>query len=95
MDFDTQKVDELLELERENNKILRSMRTTQRWSTFFSFVYWMLIFGSIFGTYYYFQPTIKKYMKTFQASVGILQKLEGVAGAIPTDIQNLKNLVGK
>lgn len=95
MDFDTRKVDELLELTRENNKILRSMRRTQRWSSLFTVVYWMIILGSIFGVYYYFQPTIQKYLKTFQTSIGIIQKFESAAGSIPTDLQTAKNLLGK
>ena len=95
MDIDSQKIDELLELTRENNKILRSMRRSQKVSSLFSFVYWMVILGSIFGTYYYFQPTIQKYTKVLQASVDTLQQLEGKAGAIPTDLQSLKNLIGK
>ncbi len=95
MDLDDQKIDELLDLTRENNKILRSMRSTQRWGLFFTFMYWMLILGSIFGTYYYFQPTIKKYMRTMQTSVDILQKFEGAAGTIPKDIQSLKNLISR
>ena len=95
MDLDVRKLDELLEVTRENNKILRSMRSAQRWGSFFRFVYWALILGSIFGTYYYFQPTIQKYMKTLQTSAGILQKFEGAAGTIPTDMQAVKNLLGR
>lgn len=95
MDLDSQKMDELLELTRENNKILRTMRRTQRVSSFFTFVYWMIILGSVFGVYYYFQPTIKKYMRTIQTSVDILQKFEGQAGVIPKDLQAVKNLLGK
>ncbi len=83
MDVDNQKIDELLDLTRENNKILRAMRSTQRWSSFFKFVYWAIILGSIFGTYYYFQPTIQKYMNAMQTSVDVLQKLESAAGSIP------------
>ena len=95
MDFDTRKVDELIELTRENNKILRSMRSTQRWGSFFRLAYWMVILGSVFGVYYYFQPTIQKYLKTVQTSISILQKFESTAGAIPTDLQAVKNLIGK
>ncbi|MBI5400565.1 MAG: hypothetical protein HZB12_00400 [Candidatus Yonathbacteria bacterium] len=95
MDLDARKLDELLEVTHENNKILRSMRRSQRWSSFFRFVYWALILGSIFGTYYYFQPTIQKYMKTFQTSMGIIQNFEKTAGSIPTDMQAVKNLLGK
>lgn len=95
MDLDARKLDELLEITRENNKILRGMRRTQRWKSFFSFVYWMLILGSIFGVYYYFQPTIKKYTETIQTSVGIIQNFEKSIGSIPTDMQTVKNLIGK
>jgi len=95
MELDERKIDELLELTRENNKILHGMRRTQRWSSFFSLVYWAVILGSIFGTYYYFQPTIQKYMKTIQTSMGIIQKFESGVGSIPTDMQTVKNLIGK
>jgi hypothetical protein len=94
MDLDSQKIDEILDLTRENNKILRSMRRTQRWSSFFTYVYWLVILGSIFGVYYYFQPTIQKYMHTLQTSAGILQKLESAAGGVPTDIKVLQNILG-
>jgi len=95
MDLDSQKIDELLALTRENNEILRSMRRSQRVSSFFTFVYWMIILGSIFGVYYYFQPTIKKYMGAMQTSMDILQKFEGQVGTVPTDLQAVKNLLGK
>jgi len=95
MDLDDRKLDELLEITHENNKILRSMRRAQRWSSFFTFVYWAIILGSIFGVYYYFQPTIQKYMKTFQTSMGIIQNFEKAAGSIPTDVQAVKNLIQK
>lgn len=90
MELDDRKLDELLELTRENNKILSGMRRTQRWSTLFTIVYWAVILGSIFGVYYYFQPTIQKYMKTFQTSVGILQNIEKTAGSVPSYLQGLK-----
>ncbi len=95
MDSNDRKIDELLEITRENNSILRSMRRAQRWSSFFTFLYWTIILGSIFGTYYYFQPTIQKYTKTFQSSMGIIQNFEKAAGSVPTDMQAVKNLIGK
>lgn len=95
MELDSRKLDELLEITHENNKILRSMRRTQRWSSLFRFVYWAVILGSIFGVYYYFQPTIQKYTKTLQTSIGIIQNFEKAAGSIPTDMQSMKNLIIK
>lgn len=95
MDLDSNKLDELLELTRDNNKILHGIRRTQRWSSFFTVVYWAVILGSIFGTYYYFQPTIEKYMNVLQTSMGTIQKLQKSVSGIPTDTQAVKNLLGK
>lgn len=95
MDLNDRKIDELLELTKENNKILHKMRRTQHFSSFFTLVYWAVILGSIFGTYYYFQPTIQKYIKTIQTSMGIIQNFEKAAGSIPTDMQAVKNLMGR
>ncbi|MEK7569252.1 MAG: hypothetical protein AAB497_04050 [Patescibacteria group bacterium] len=95
MELDGRKIDELLEITKENNKILHGMRRTQRFSSFFTLVYWAVILGSIFGTYYYFQPTIQKYVKTIQTSMGIIQSFEKAAGSIPTDMQAVKNLMGR
>ena len=95
MELDSRKLDELLEVTHENNKILRSMRRAQRWSSLFRFIYWAVILGSILGVYYYFQPTIQKYMNTFQTSIGIIQNFEKAAGSIPTHVQSVKNLINK
>lgn len=95
MDIDEQKLDEILELSRENNKFLRSMRRSQRWSSFFTFLYWFIILGSIFGIYYYFQPTIQRYVQAMQTSAEILQKFEGAAGGVPSDVNALKNWLGR
>ena len=95
MELDGRKIDELLELTKENNKILHGMRRTQRFSSFLTLVYWAVILGSIFGTYYYFQPTIQKYVKTIRTSMGIIQSFEKAAGSIPTDMQAVKNLMGR
>ncbi len=95
MDLDSRKLDELLEITRENNKILSGMRRAQRFSSFFTFAYWAVILGSVLGVYYYFQPTIQKYMKTFQTSVSIIQNFEKTVGSIPTNVQSVKNLIGK
>ncbi len=95
MDQDSRKIDELLELTRDNNKILHGMRRVQRWNSFFTFVYWAVILGSIFGTYYYLQPRIEKYINLFQTSAGTLQKLQKGVSSIPTDAQAIKNLIGK
>ncbi|EFK95784.1 hypothetical protein LDC_2200 [sediment metagenome] len=93
MELDTRKLDELLELTRENNKILTGMRSAQRWGSFFKLVYWMVILGSILGVYYYFQPTIQKYANTLQTAAGVLQGYEQQVGNISTQLQSVGNLL--
>ncbi|MEK7504924.1 MAG: hypothetical protein AAB589_01430 [Patescibacteria group bacterium] len=53
---DHQALRELRDLVEENNKILRGLRRTARWTSFFSFIKWLVILGSIFASYYYLQP---------------------------------------
>jgi len=77
MDGSDEKIAELLKLTQDNNKILHSMRRSQRWSSFISLVYWAFIIGSIFGVYYYFQPTIEKYTQMLQSSMQVLEKFKG------------------
>ncbi|MDO8604171.1 MAG: hypothetical protein Q7K40_02080 [bacterium] len=95
MELNESKMDELLELTRENNKILKGMRSSVRWGSFFRFVYWAAIIGATIGVYYHFQPTIQKYAKTLQTSVGIIQNFEKAAGTIPTNIQSTKGFLGR
>ncbi|MFA5997589.1 MAG: hypothetical protein WC791_03845 [Candidatus Paceibacterota bacterium] len=95
MELDTNKLDELLELTRENNKILTGMRSTARWGSFFKVIYWTVILGSIVGVYYYFQPTIQKYANVLQTSVGIIQDFQKSAGEVSSSIQSLTGAIKK
>ena len=45
-------------LAEENNKILLSMRRSQKVSQFMSFLYWVLIVGSAVGAYVLIQPYV-------------------------------------
>jgi hypothetical protein len=57
MDPDLKKnMAELLELTRENNKMLHRMRRTQWWGTFFNVLYWLIIIGITAGAFYFLQP---------------------------------------
>jgi hypothetical protein len=51
-----------LELEEDNNKILHSMRRSQRISNIFRVVYWVFIIGSAVGAYYFIQPYVDQIM---------------------------------
>jgi hypothetical protein len=47
-------LEEDIELNKENNDMLKSMSRSARWSLIFSVIKWMVILGSAFGVYYYF-----------------------------------------
>ena len=57
-------------LAEENNRILLSMRRSQRWANIISIIYWVFIIGSIVGAYYFLQPYVDQLM-------GIYGNVEG------------------
>lgn len=75
----------------ENNKILRSMRSHQRWGSFFTAIYWILIIGSFVGAYYYFKPVLDAFGSSFgeiQKSIDGLKKATG-ALKIPPELEKV------
>ncbi len=89
---------ENLELSQENNKILKSMRSSARWSRFFKIIFWFIVVGSTAGTYYYFQPLLSEMIKTYQGLISGADKIGGIGGTVSSlpqgfDINSiLKNL---
>ena len=71
---------ELLELTRENNKILHSLRNHNRWATLSHVVYWAVIVGVSVGTFYYLQPYLETLFKAYEQVQGMLDKLPNFGG---------------
>ncbi len=55
MDNDA-KIDELLTLTKENNKMLSRMRATQVRHHTFQMIYWLIVIGIAVGAFYFLQP---------------------------------------
>lgn len=49
-------MDELVRLTKENNKILRSLKTHANVGLTMKVLYWVIVLGFVFGAYYYLQP---------------------------------------
>ncbi len=88
-----------IEVSKESLKILKSIQRSNRISSFFRFLYWLVIIGSVVGVYYYFQPFIDSTIKTFQQIINVFSNTQGTTGnsANPSGTQNispdlLKNL---
>ena len=69
------------ELSQENNKILRGIRRSNRWSGFFRVIYWVLIIGVSIGAFYFIQPYINAITKTY--------------GSLQQNINDVKNITNK
>lgn len=72
----------------ENNHILKSLRNSARWATFFGFIKLVIILGPLIAAYYYLAPhynDIKKFYATFLQQVQTLQ-------GINSDLKDLKKL---
>lgn len=60
----------------KNNKILKTIQSTMRTRTVFSIIYWMIIIGSMFGLYYYFQPVLTSIQGAYEELLAIPDKLK-------------------
>ncbi|MBP9715254.1 MAG: hypothetical protein KBD52_02085 [Candidatus Pacebacteria bacterium] len=61
---------ELLEktfaLTEENNKMLKKIRSAQKWASFARSVYWVIVIGLGIGAFYFIQPYFEKTQNFFQ-----------------------------
>ncbi len=55
---DKAKLDNLYELVRENNALLRSLQRSSRLRTTLRVIYWIIIIGLSFGAFYFIQPYV-------------------------------------
>lgn len=54
------------ELAAANNKMLRDLRRTQRWQSFWSAIKWLIVLASALGAYYYLQPYLDKILELYR-----------------------------
>ncbi len=61
-----QEVEELKEISADTNRLMHSMRRSQRWHTIFQIVWWLTIVGITGAAYYYYvQPYVEQVMSTY------------------------------
>lgn len=84
-----QKIDELLRLERDNNRMLHRMHRGMIWGHFFTFFYWLVVLGSIGASYYYLEPYITKYWNTYQSAVKTLNDVEKAGKSLQGNLGGL------
>jgi len=72
-------IEKTLELTEENNRMLKSMRSSMRWGRALRVFYWLVIIGLSFGAYYFIQPYIDQLM--------------GVYGGLKSDMSNVNSVL--
>ena len=87
MDSPHDKLDELLDLTRENNHILRKMHRKMVWGQVFTFIYWLAILGALGWSSYYFQPYIEQYVDAYQTILSAVNGIEETSKSLPADVR--------
>lgn len=87
-----QKIDELFELTKENNKILRKMRSSQKWASITRLFYWLVIIGISIGAYYYVEPYLKQVLSLYSQSKATLDKVQNLGNSLP-DVSNINGIL--
>jgi len=71
-----------IKLAEENNKILRGMRRSARFSTFFRILYWTIIIVVAFGSYFAIKPFIEPFIKGANKVQGNVESLKNITSKI-------------
>ncbi|MBP6883863.1 MAG: hypothetical protein KBC06_01370 [Candidatus Pacebacteria bacterium] len=74
MDAESKKLlQDTLELAKENNQMLQSMRRSMRIARLMSIVYWVFIIGSAVGAYYFIQPYVDEVIGIYGSTSEVLK----------------------
>lgn len=82
-----------LELTQENNKILRSIRRSNRWSAFMRVIYWAIIIGASVWSYNFLQPYLKTVLNAYETMQANMGNLNSTAGNAQDSIQDMLNKI--
>ena len=92
-EFAEGKIEELLELTRDNNKMLHGMKRRMVMSQIFTYLYWLIILGVAGGAYYFMQPYIQQYIQTYQKMMGVIDKMDKDGNILPANLQGILDKV--
>ncbi len=76
-------LEKALDLAEENNRILRGIRRTNRFSLIWKICYWTVIIGASVGAYVYIQPYIGQLTGMYEQVQGTMDSVKGLSEMIP------------
>ncbi|MFA5651832.1 MAG: hypothetical protein WC933_00495 [Candidatus Paceibacterota bacterium] len=71
------------ELSKDNNHILKGIRSANRWAGFFKFLTWVIIIVASLAAYYFVQPYVNTLIKTYQNIQNELSGVKSIIDSIP------------
>lgn len=80
-------IEENLTLTRENNTILKGIRSAQKRAMIYRVIYWVLILGATFGAYYFVQPYLDSLLGYYGSFAGL-----GGDGDTAGNVNSMSNL---
>jgi hypothetical protein len=81
---DRQLLRETAELAKENNKILKGIRRSNRLALLWRIIYWSMIIGLAYGSFIYMEPYIKQLRVTWNSIQEDVGSLKNTASKLPS-----------
>ncbi len=73
-----------IKLAEENNKMLRGIRRNARFASAFRILYWLIILGLAFGSYYAIKPFIDPIINSYSQIQSNFKSVQGVTSKLPS-----------
>ncbi len=70
-------------LAEDNNKMLHKIRSAQNLASFMRILYWVVILGIAFGSFYYLQPYVDQVQSIFKETGTTLNQLKNITQKLP------------
>ena len=82
MEPQDKQLQEILEISRENNQLLKGVHRRARWSMFFWIARWVIVVGILFGAYYYVEPYVQKVTDTYHKTSDTFKQFQSTADKV-------------
>ena len=81
-----------LAVSKENNVLLKKAHKIQKRAQTWKLIYWIVVFGAVFGVYYYIQPYFERVTSLFGNTKAQLEKISNLSNAL-TDVKNVNKII--
>jgi hypothetical protein len=72
-----------IKLAEENNRMLRGIRRSARFSSFLRIVYWLIILGGAVGVYYFVKPLLDPFINGYNQMQKSVETVKNITVSFP------------